>query len=71
MLREGGSYFGNDDLFFHLHNCLLDIIAAKRAFLLCRRRRGQFMGELNTCNVESRLATSFGRVADRESKHLS
>ena len=46
MLGEGGSYFGKNDLFFHLHNCLPDITVAKRAFLLCRRRRGQFMGEL-------------------------
>ena len=46
MLGEGGSYFGNDDLFFHLRNCLPDITAAKRAFLFCQRRRGQFMSEL-------------------------
>ena len=35
MLGEGGSYFGKDDLFFPLRNCLLDRIAAKRDFLLC------------------------------------
>ena len=46
MLREGGSYFGKDDLFFPLRNCLPDITTAKRAFLFCQRRRDQFMGEL-------------------------
>ena len=46
MLRESGSYFGKDNLFFHLRNCLLDRTAAKRTFLFCQRRRGQFMGEL-------------------------
>ena len=46
MLGEGGSYFGNDDLFFPLHNCLPDRTATKRTFLLCQRRRGQLMGEL-------------------------
>ena len=35
MLGEGGSYFGKDDLFFPLRNCLPDKIAAKRAFLFC------------------------------------
>ena len=40
------SYFGKDDLFFHLRNCLPDRTAAKGAFLFCRRRQGQFMGEL-------------------------
>ena len=46
ILGEGGSYFGNDDLFFPLCNCIPDITVAKRAFLLYQRRRGQFMGEL-------------------------
>ena len=46
MLGEGGSYFGKDDLFFYLRNRLPDITAAKRDFLFCQRRRGQFMGEL-------------------------
>ena len=46
MLGEGGSYFGKDDLFFPLRNCLPDRTAAKRAFLFCQRRRGQFMGGL-------------------------
>ena len=35
MLGEGGSYFGEDDLFFPLRNCLPDRTAAKRAFLFC------------------------------------
>ena len=35
MLRECGSYFEKDDLFFFLRNCLLDRTAAKRAFLFC------------------------------------
>ena len=35
MLREGGSYFEKDDLFFILRNCLPDRTAAKRAFLFC------------------------------------
>ena len=46
MLGEGGSYFGKDDLFFLFRNCLPDRTAAKKAFLLCRRRRGQIMDEL-------------------------
>ena len=46
MLGEDGSYFGKDDLFFHLRNCLPDKTAAKRAFLFCQRRQGQFMSEL-------------------------
>ena len=46
MLGEGSSYFGNDDLFFPLRNYLLDRTAAKRTFLFCQRRRGQFIGEL-------------------------
>ena len=28
-------------------------------------------GRTHTCNVNSQLATSFGGVVDRESKHLS
>ena len=48
MLGEGGSYFGKDDLFFSLRNYLPDRIASKRAFLLCQRRRGQFMGDEGT-----------------------
>ena len=35
ILGECGSYFGEDDLFFSLRNCLPDRTAAKRAFLLC------------------------------------
>ena len=35
MLGEGGSYFGKDDLFFPLRNCLLDRTIAKRVFLFC------------------------------------
>ena len=46
MLGEGGSYFGKDDLFFPLCNCLPDRTVAKRAFIFCQRRCGQFMGEL-------------------------
>ena len=46
MLGEGGSYFRKDDLFFPLRNCLPDRTTAKRAFLLCQRRRGQFVDEL-------------------------
>ena len=46
MLRESGSYFGKDDLFFPLRNYIPDITAAKRTFLFCQRRRGQLMGEL-------------------------
>ena len=38
MLGEGGSYFGKDDLFFPLRNCLPDRTAAKRTFLFCQRR---------------------------------
>ena len=32
---------------------------------------GSVHGRTHTCNVKSQLATSFGGVADRESKHLS
>ena len=46
MLGEGGSYFGKDDLFFPLRNCILDRTAAKRAFLFCQRRHGQLMDGL-------------------------
>ena len=46
MLREGGFYFGKDDLFIPLSNCLPDRIVAKRTFLFCQRRWGQLMGEL-------------------------
>ena len=35
MLGEDDSYFGKDDLFFPLRNCLSDRTAAKRAFLFC------------------------------------
>ena len=69
MLGESGFYFGNDDLFLLLYNCISDRTAARRDFLFCYRRRGQFMGEL-AHSVKS-LATSLGRVADRESKYLS
>ena len=33
MIGEGGSYFGKDDLFFLLRNCLPDRTAARSAFL--------------------------------------
>ena len=33
MIREGDSYFGKDNLFFLLRNCLPDRTAAKSAFL--------------------------------------
>ena len=46
MLGEGGSYFGKDDLFFPLCNCLPDRITAKRSFLFYQRRRGQLMDGL-------------------------
>ena len=70
MLRECDSYFGMDDLFFPLRNCLPDRTVAKRAFLFCQATWSAH-GWTHACNVESRLSTSFGRVADRESKHLS
>ena len=35
ILREDGSYFEKDDLFFPLRNRLPDITIAKRTFLLC------------------------------------
>ena len=71
MLGEGGSYFGKDDLFFPLRNCLPDNTAAKRAFLFCLETTGSVHGRTHTCNAKSPLATSFGGVADWESKHLS
>ena len=46
MLGEGGSYFGKGELFFPLRNYIPDRTAAKRTFLFCQRRQGQFMGEL-------------------------
>ena len=35
MIGEGGSYFGKDDLFFLLHNCLPDRVATGSVLLLC------------------------------------
>ena len=69
MIGEGGSYFGNDDLFFLLHSCLPDMAAARSAFLFLEARR-LVHGRIYTCNMKSRLAASFGGVADREHKHL-
>ena len=46
MLGEDGSYFRKGDLFFPLRNYIPDRTAAKRTFLFCQTRRGQFMGEL-------------------------
>ena len=71
MLGEGGSYFGNDDLFFPFRNCLPNRTATKRAFIFYLEAVGSVHGRTHTCNVKSPLATSFGGVADRESKHLS
>ena len=34
MIKEGGFYFGNDDLLFLLRNCLPDRVAAMSVFLL-------------------------------------
>ena len=45
MIGEGDPYFGKDDLFFFLHNCLPDRAIARSAFLFCQRRGGRFMGE--------------------------
>ena len=69
MLGEGGSYSENDDLFFLLRNYLPDRAAARNAFLFYQRRGDRLMGDL-TYIMKSRLAASFGRVADRERKHL-
>ena len=65
MLGEGGSYYGKDDLFFLLRNCLPDKAAARNAFLFYRRRGDRLMGDL-TYIMKSRLATSSGEVFDRE-----
>ena len=69
MLGEGGPYSGKDDLFFLLRNCLPDMAAARNAFLFYRRRGDRLMGDL-TYIMKSRLAASFGGVANRERKHL-
>ena len=69
MSGEGSSYSKKDDLFFLLHNCLPDRAAARNAFLFYQRRGDQLMGDL-TYIMKSRLVVSFGRVADRERKHL-
>ena len=45
-IGEGGFYFGKDDSFFLLRNCLPDRVAARSAFLFYWRRGGRFMGEL-------------------------
>ena len=37
-IREGGSYFGKDDLFFFLCNCFPEQAAMGSAFLFCWRR---------------------------------
>ena len=68
MLGEGGSYFGNDDLFFLLRTCLPDRGAAMNVFLFYRRRGDRLMGDL-TYIMKRRLAASFGGVTDRERKH--
>ena len=69
MLGEGGSYFGKDDLFFLLRNCLLDRAAARNAFLFYWRRPTH--GRSYTYIMKSQLAASFGGVADQERKHPS
>ena len=45
-IGEGGFYFGKDDLFFLLCNCLPDRATAGSAFLFRWRRGDWFMGEL-------------------------
>ena len=37
-IGEGGSYFGNDDLFFFLCNCFPERAAVGSAFLFCWRQ---------------------------------
>ena len=69
MLEESDSYSGKYDLFFLLRNCLPDKAAARNAFLFYQRREDRLMGDL-TYIMKSRLAASFGGVADRERKHL-
>ena len=46
MLGEGGYYFGNDDLFFLLRNCLPDRVAVRNALLFYWRRGDRLMGDL-------------------------
>ena len=61
-IREGGSHFGKDDLFFFLCNCFPEFpIPLKAGFLI--------LGRTYTYIMESRLAVSLSRVADRERKH--
>ena len=69
MLGEGGSYYGKNDSFFLLRNCLPDRVAARNAFLFYRRRGDGLIGDL-TYIMKSLLVASFGGVADRERKHL-
>ena len=45
-IGECGFYFGKDDSFFLLRNCLSDRAAARSAFLFYWRRGGRFIGEL-------------------------
>ena len=46
MLGECGYYFGKDDLFFLLHNCLPDRAAVRNALLFYWRRGDRLMGDL-------------------------
>ena len=70
MIGKGGSYFGKDDLFFLLRNCLPDIAVARNAFLFFLKVRRSVNGRTYTYNIKSWLAASFSGVTDRESKHL-
>ena len=70
MIGEGDSYFGKDDLFFILHNCLLDMAAARSVFPILLEARRLVYGRTHTCNMKSRLSALFGGVANRESKYL-
>ena len=70
MIGEGGSYFGKDDLFFLLRNCLPDRVVARSALLFFLEARRSVHGRTYTYKIKSRLVALFGGVADRESKHL-
>ena len=66
MIGEGGFYFGKDDLFFLLRNCLPDRTAAKSAFL----SEEAIYWRTYTYIMMNWSAALFGGVADRGRKHL-
>ena len=70
-IGEGGFYFGKDDLFFLLRNCLPDKAASRSAFPIPLEGRPLVHGRSYTYIMKSRLAVSLGGVVDWERRHSS